>query len=89
MGSKLNTKDKIKFDHLHNVVYHATCPNHKCTSHYNGQTKCRIAKRAEQHKGKDKKSHISIHANKTKHKKVKICDFKVIGKDTDLTLHDG
>ena len=42
LGSNFNIKDKISFENQHNVVYHAKCPNRRCKSHYNGQTKCRI-----------------------------------------------
>ena len=80
LGSKFNIKDKINFEHQHNVVYHAECPNRKCTSHYTGQTKCRIQKRSSQHHGKDKKSHLVKHAQGTKHKRVSLKDFKIIGK---------
>ena len=80
LGSRFNIKDKIKFQHQHNVVYHAVCPNAKCTSHYTGQTKCRIMKRAKEHQGTDKKSHLTIHAKKTKHKKVNISSFEILGK---------
>ena len=80
LGSNFNIKDKISFEHQHNVVYHAKCPNKRCTSHYTGETRCRIGKRGDQHKGKDKKSHIFRHGQKTKHKKVDLKDFKILGK---------
>ena len=79
LGSRFNIKDKIAFKNRHNVVYHAHCPNKKCKSHYVGQTRCRIEKRGDQHRGKDKKSHLVIHAKKTKHKRVSTEDFKIIG----------
>ena len=80
IGSKFNIKDQIKFEHLHNVVYYTECPNHKCTSRYNGQTRCRIAKRVGEYRGKDTKSHLFIHVNETKHKIVNVNDFNIIGK---------
>ena len=80
LGSKFNIKDQIKLEHQHNVVYHTECPNRKCKSHYTGQTKCRVGKRASQHNGKDKKSHLFKHAQETKHKRVKVNDFNIIGK---------
>ena len=80
LGSKFNIKDPIKFEHQHNVVYHTNCPNRKCKSHYGGQTKCRIGKRAAEHCGKDRNSHLYKHAQQTKHKKVNVNDFKIIGK---------
>ena len=58
LGGCFNIKDKIKFEHQHNVVYHSECPNKKCKSNYTGQTKCRIGKRIPQHGGKDRNSHL-------------------------------
>ena len=52
----------------------------KCKSQYTGETRCRIEKRTGQHKGKDKKSHLFRHAQRTKHKKVNTHAFKIIGK---------
>ena len=66
-------------EHLHNVVYHAKCPNKKCKFEYTGETQCRIQKRVIQHNKKDKKSHLLIHANETKHRRVWMNDFKIIG----------
>ena len=54
LGTCFAVKDKTKFEHIHNVVYHSTCPNKKCVSHYAGQTKCRIGKRAMEHRETDK-----------------------------------
>ena len=80
LGGSFNIKDKIKFEHQHNVVYHSECPNKKCKSSYTGQTKCRIGKRIPQHGGKDRNSHLFRHAEKTKHKRVDNHSFKIIGK---------
>ena len=79
LGSSFNIKDKIKFEHQHNVVYHAKCPNKKCKSQYTGETRCRISKRTGQHSGKDKKSHLFRHSQRTKHKKVNFDAVKIIG----------
>ena len=79
LGASFNIKDKIKFEHQHNVVYHSECPNKKCTSQYTGETRCRIEKRIAQHHGKDKNSHLFRHAERTKHKRVDKHSFKIIG----------
>ena len=79
LNSKFVLKDKTKFEHMHNVVYHAKCPNKKCNSHYAGQTKCQIQKRALQHRNTDRNSHLYKHAESTKHKKVYLRDFKILG----------
>ena len=49
LGSRFPVKDQIKHQHQHNLVYHAICPEPQCTSHYTGQTKCRLLKRTIQH----------------------------------------
>ena len=79
LGSKFNLKDKISAKNQHNIVYHGGCPNKKCASNYVGQTKCRLEKRGGQH-ATDKSSHLFKHASKTKHRKIRISDFKIVGK---------
>ena len=80
LGSRFNLKDKISAENQHNIVYHGGCPNRKCVSNYVGQTKCRLEKRAGQHAGTDTNSHLFKHAKKTKHRKIRVSDFKIIGK---------
>ena len=80
LGSRFNLKDKISAENQHNIVYHGGCPNRKCVSNYVGQTKCRLGKRAGQHAGTDTNSHLFKHAKKTKHRKIRVSDFKIIGK---------
>ena len=79
LGTKFPVKDKTPKEHLHNVVYHAECPNKKCKSKYTGETRCRTQKRVIQHNKKDKKSHLLLHAKKTKHRRVWMKDFKILG----------
>ena len=40
LSSKFQIKDKTKFKHMHNIVYHGKCHHKSCNSHYGGQTKC-------------------------------------------------
>ena len=80
LGSNFNIKDRISFENQHNVVYHAKCSNRRCKSHYNGHTKCGIGKRARQHSKEDKQSHLYKHATRTRHKKVDIRSFRIVGR---------
>ena len=45
-GKKLSTcfnvKDQSKFEHQHDVVYYADCPNEKCRENYIGENGHRI-----------------------------------------------
>ena len=79
LSTRFNLKDRTKLEHKHNVTYYVPCPNKKCKSDYIGETKRRTEKRSEEHRGKDKKSHVSIHSEKTKHKRVSLRDFKILG----------
>ena len=79
LGTKFPTKDKTPKEHLHNVVYHAKCPNKKCKSKYTRETRCKTQKRVIQHNKKDDKSHLLIHAKRTKHRRVWMKDFEILG----------
>ena len=79
LEAKFNTKDKTKSEHMHNIVYHAKCPNQHCDAEYTGQTRCRLKKRATEHNKTDKKSHILTHSKKTKHRRVWMKDFTILG----------
>ena len=80
LGSKFPIKDKTKPEHMHNIVYHAKCPEDDCNANYIGQMKCRLQKRIIQHNKTDKTSHIHIHSNSNNHRRVWTDDFKVIGR---------
>ena len=64
---------------MHNVVYHGKCRTKKCTSHYVGQTKCRVGKRIIEHNRIDRGSHLLKHTETMKQRRVWMEDFKVLG----------
>ena len=70
LSTRFNLKDKTKPEDVHNVVYHVTCPNKKCRSTYCGETRRRLGKRIQEHREKDRKSHVRIHTEHTKRKRV-------------------
>ena len=80
LGSKFKVKDETRPQHQHNIVYHATCANKKCNAHYIGETGRRMIVRATDHNRRDQQSHLLKHARETKHRRVWMKDFKVIGK---------
>ena len=81
-GRKLTTcfqiKDKNKLDHQHDLVYHAKCPIELCDKNYIGESGRRIA---EDHNGRDCKSHILKHSLETGHEHVTSSDFSIISKN--------
>ena len=79
LSTKFILKDKTKLQHRHNIVYHAKCPNEKCSSHYIGQTSCRLGKRATQHNRTDQNSHVLKHSKSKRHKRVWLKDFQIMG----------
>ena len=79
LGSKFKVKDSTQTQHQHNVVYYATCGNKKCKSDYIGETGRRLLVRATDHNRRDKQSHLLKHAHDTKHRRVWLQDFEVIG----------
>ena len=74
-GRKLSAcfqiKDKSKFDHQHDLVYHAKCPSELCDENYIGESGRRIAETVKDHHGRDHKSHILKHSLETGHEHVK------------------
>ena len=56
-----NIKDKTKFPHKHDLVYHAKCAEESCNYDYVGETARRISERVLDHSGRNKNSHILKH----------------------------
>ena len=77
LASKFQIKDNIKFEHKHNTTYAVKCST--CGNKYVGQTKCRCIKRVIEHNAKDKNSHLLRHVTGTKHTRVWLNDFKILG----------
>ena len=84
-GKKLSTcfnvKDQSKFEHQHDVVYYADCPNEKCRKNYIGESGRRISERIKDHNGRDLKTHILRHSVESGHANVSYEDFKIIAKN--------
>ena len=82
-GKKLSTcfnvKDQSKFEHQHDVVYYADCPNEKCRENYIDESGRRMSERIKDHNGRDLKSHILRNSVESGHAKVSY--FKIIAKN--------
>ena len=61
LSSCFNIKDKTKFPHKHDLVYHAKCAEESYNDDYIGKTAKRISEKVLDHSGRDKNSHILKH----------------------------
>ena len=82
-GKKLSTcfqiKVEIKFEHKHDIIYWATCPEDNCSENYIGENGRPISVRIIDHNGRDQKSHIFKHTSEKCCQYVHINSYKVIG----------
>ena len=82
-GKKLSRcfqiKDQTKFEHKHDIIYLATCPEDNCSENYIGKSGRRISERIIDHNGKDKKSHIFKHSSEKCHQRFHSNSFRIIG----------
>ena len=85
IGKKISTcfnvKDQSKFDHRHDMVCYADCPNERCRESYIGESDHRISECIKDHNGRDLKSHILKHSIESGHAKFSYYDFKMIAKN--------
>ena len=84
-GKRLNscfrTKDRMKFDHEHDLIYHVKCPEESCTDDYIGESGRQVIERVKDRNGRDKSSHMLRHFVEKNHTEVKVNDFMVIGRN--------
>ena len=81
LSSCFNAKDKIDFEHNHDLIYHTKCPEPTCIEDYVGESARRITERIKDHSGRDHTSHVLKHSIEKSHKNINIIDFKTIYKD--------
>ena len=79
LSSCFKTKDRMIFDHEHDLIYQVKCPEESCTDDYIGESGRRVIERVKDHNGRDKLSHILKHSIEKNHTEVTVNDFKVIG----------
>ena len=53
LSSCFNVKHKTDFEHNHDLVYHAKCPEPPCIDDYVGKSAHRITERIKDHNGRD------------------------------------
>ena len=80
-GKKLSTcfqiKNQTKFEHKHDIIYLASCPEDNCTKNYTGESGHWISERIIDHNGRDQKSHIYKRSSEKLHFHTN--SFKIIG----------
>ena len=77
LASKFNIKDEISKKHKHDLIYKAQCPDLNCDETYIGEIGRRFSERID-HSGRDDKSHLYEHAEKTGYVNVNIDHFEIL-----------
>ena len=82
-GKKLSTcfqiKDQTKFEHNHDIIYLATCPEDNCLENYIGESGRQISERIIDLNGRDQKLHIFRHSSEKCRQHFHTNSFKIIG----------
>ena len=78
LSSCFNIKDKTKFPHKHDLVYHAKCAEESCNDDYVSKTARRISKRVLHHSARDKNSPILKHQIEKENPRPQYKNFEVI-----------
>ena len=78
LASKFNIKDEIRKKHKHDLICKAQCPDLNCDETYIGEIGRRFSERIIDHSGRDDKSHLYLHAEKTGHENVNIDHFEIL-----------
>ena len=81
LSSCFNVKDKTDFEHNHDLIYHAKCPEPTCTDDYLGESARPITERIKDHNGRDDTLQVWYHSIERSHKNVNTIDFKIIDKN--------
>ena len=77
-ASKFNIKDKISKEHKHDLIYKAQCPDLNCDEIYIVEVGRRFSERIFDHSGRDDKSNLFEHAEKTGYENINIDHFKIL-----------
>ena len=72
------TSKIIGKEHKHDLIYKAQCLDLTCDETYIGEIGKRFSERIIDHSGRDDKSHLYEHAEKTGHENVNIDHFEIL-----------
>ena len=78
LSSNFNIKDITQKEHKHDLVYGVKCPEETCAETCNGETGRRLVERIDEHRGKDKNSHVFQHSVNLNHALVTLDDFTIL-----------
>ena len=78
LGSNFNVKDITKKKLEHDLVYRVKCPEETCNETYNGETGRRLIEQIDEHREKDKNSHVYEHSVNSNHALVTLDDFTIV-----------
>ena len=81
LSNCFNVKDKIDFEHNHDLIYHTKCPEPTCIDDFVGESACWITERIKDHNGRDHTSHVLKHSIEKSHKNVNTIGFKINDKN--------
>ena len=71
-------KDKISFEHQHDLIYYVNCTELSCRDNYKGETGLQIVQRIKDHSSTDHPSHMVKHNTETSHTDISTANFKII-----------
>ena len=84
-GKKLSTcfnvKGKTVFNHEHDIVYYAKCPEKFCPHDYVSESGKRVLERVKDHNGRDTSSHIFKHCVADDYQFVSCDGLKIVGRN--------
>ena len=75
LSSYFNVKDKIDFEHNHDIIYHTNCPETTFIDVYVVESAHRIAERKKDHRGGDHISNVLKHSIEKSQKNVNTIDI--------------
>ena len=73
-------KDKTKFEHNHNIVYHGSCPETDCPENYIWETARGILETVKDHTCTDIHWHIFKHIVESRHEVLVVIHYSIFGK---------
>ena len=69
------------FNHRHDIVYYAKCPEESCSHDYVGESGRRVLERVQDHNSEDTSSHIFRHCVVANHQFISRDDLRIVGKN--------